>query len=73
MTNCKTNRRTRLKTYNVAYYLEQGFAINVKAKSASDAERIVRKRLDDETYELTGSERVHYDDGIIIGSSEVRS
>ena len=73
MTKCKIKRRTRLKTYNVGYYLEQGFAINVKAKSASDAERIVRKRLDDETYELTGSERVHYDDGIIIGSSEVRS
>ena len=34
MTKCKTKRRTRLKTYNVGYYLEQGFAIDIKAKSA---------------------------------------
>ena len=73
MTNCKTKRRSRLKTYNVGYYLEQGFSINIKARSAEHAERIVRKRLDDEACELTGSERVHYDDGIIIGSSEVCS
>ena len=73
MTKCKTKRRTRLKTYNVGYYLEEGFCIEVKARSADDAERIVRKHLDDEACEFPGSTRVHYDDGIIIGSLEVRA
>ena len=72
MTKCKIKRRTRLKTYNVGYYLEQGFAINVKAQSADDAERIIRKRLDDECCELPGSTRVHYDDGM-VGAEEVCS
>ena len=65
MTKRKTKLRTRLKTFNVGYYLEEGFIINVKAKSEDDAERIVQKRLDDECGERSGSTRVHYDDGIV--------
>jgi hypothetical protein len=64
--------RATTKTYRVGYYLEQGFAINVQARSVKDAERIIRTRLDDECGELEGSERVHYDDGI-VGADEVRS
>lgn len=60
------------KTYRVGYYLEQGFAITVKAKSADDAERIIRKRLRDQCGELKGSTRVHYDDGL-TGADAVRS
>ena len=64
--------RTKLKTYDVGYYLEQGFTISVRGCSAANAERIVRRRLDDANDELPGSERVHYDDGI-VGAEEVRS
>jgi hypothetical protein len=53
-----------LKTFRVGYYLEQGFAINVRARSERDAERSICKRLDDECGELELSTRVHYDDGI---------
>ena len=63
--------RGKKKTYRVGYYLEQGFAINVRAKSAEDAEDIISKRLEDECGELEGSERVHYDDGI-VGAYEVQ-
>jgi hypothetical protein len=70
MTNTR-KPRAKLTTYDVGYYLEQGFTISVKASSAENAERIVRKRLDDTSDELTGSERVHYDDGI-TGATEVR-
>jgi hypothetical protein len=64
--------RVKLKTFDVGYYMEQGFTISVKAASAENAERIVRKRLDDANDKLAGSERVHYDDGI-TGAQEVRS
>ena len=72
MTKPKAKRRTRQQTYCVGYYLEEGFTINVEAKSAADAERIIRKRLDEECGELSGSTRVHYDDGI-TDADEVRS
>ena len=64
--------RNKTKSYRVGYYLEQGFAITVQAKSADDAERIIRKRLRDECGELQGSTRVHYDDGL-TGADEVQS
>ena len=60
-----------LKTFRVGYYLEQGFAINVRARSADAAERSIRTRLNDECGELELSTRVHYDDGIAC-VSEVR-
>lgn len=72
MTGIIRKPRVKLKTFDVGYYLEQGFTISVKAGSAENAERIVRKRLDDASDELAGSERVHYDDGI-TGASEVHS
>ena len=72
MTKRKIKRRTRLKTYSVGYYLEEGYCIDVKAKSADDAGRIIRNRLDDECGELSGSTRVHYDDGM-VGAAEVQS
>ena len=72
MTGIIRKPRVKLKTFDVGYYLEQGFTISVKAGSAENAERIVRKRLDDANDELVGSERVHYDDGI-TGASEARS
>ena len=53
--------KTRLKTFAVAYCVELGFSINVKAASAENAERNVKKRLDDECDVLPGSTRVHYD------------
>jgi hypothetical protein len=71
MTGITRKPRAKLKTYDVGYYLEQGFTISVKACSADNAERIVRKRLDDANDKLPGSERVHYDDGI-TGADEVR-
>jgi hypothetical protein len=71
MTGITRKPRAKLTTYDVGYYLEQGFTISVKASSAENAERIVRKRLDDASDELAGSERVHYDDGI-TGADEVR-
>ncbi len=66
-------RRAELRRFSVGYYLEQGFQITVKARSAADAERIVRRRLDTEAGELKGSTRVHYDDDVLLGSQEVRS
>jgi hypothetical protein len=65
-------QQPELKTFRVGYYLEQGFAINVRARSEREAERSIRKRLDDECGELELSTRVHYDDGIAC-VSEVRS
>jgi hypothetical protein len=72
MTNRKPKQPPELKTFRVGYYLEQGFAINVRARSERAAERSIRKRLDDECGELELSTRVHYDDGIAC-VSEVRS
>ena len=72
MTNRATKHRQRLKTFSVAYNLEQGFFINVKARSAAAAERSVRQWLDDNYDEFPGSERVHYDGGI-TGVDEVQS
>jgi hypothetical protein len=63
--------RTKLKTFEVTYCVEQGFSIIVKAKSAELAEEIVEQRLDDECDVLEGSVRVHYD-GFIASSSEVK-
>jgi hypothetical protein len=68
----KPKQSPELKTFRVGYFLEQGFAINVRARSEREAERSIRKRLDDECGELELSTRVHYDDGI-ASVSEVRS
>ena len=65
------SKRAKLKTFDVAYYLEQGFSISVKSSSAQNAERIVRRRLNDAMCELSGSERVHYNDDI-VGVEEVK-
>ena len=62
----------RLRTYRVGYYLEEGFVVNVKARSIRDAERIIRQRLDDQAGEHDRSTRVHYADDI-TGTDEVRS
>ncbi|MEQ1615671.1 MAG: hypothetical protein ABL904_23195 [Hyphomicrobiaceae bacterium] len=72
MTSVVSKARTKLKTFAVAYCVEQGFSINVKAKSAENAERNVKKRLDDECDVLPGSTRVHYD-GFTACVDEVRS
>ncbi len=71
MTECSTRNRPRLRRFSVGYYLEQGFVVTVSARSAADAARIVRNRLDTECGAIAGSERVHYDDGI-TGTSEVQ-
>lgn len=55
---------SKLRTYSVGYWVEQGYAITVEAKSAKHAERIVRQRLDDHIDRLPKSERVHHDDGV---------
>jgi hypothetical protein len=70
MTNVGTTSR-KFKTYIVSYSLDEGFLITVKAASAENAERIVRKRLDEFSAELPGSERVHYDD-CVNGADEVQ-
>jgi hypothetical protein len=66
----KSKTSAKLKTFAVLYCVEQGFSINVKAKSAESAERNIRKRLDDENDVLAGSDRVHYD-GFTAGVDEV--
>jgi hypothetical protein len=66
-----SNRNLKLKAYEVSYCVEQGFAIIVHAKSADDAECIVKERLDDEMDVLDGSRRVHYD-GYTVDAKEVR-
>ena len=71
MTGIIRKPRTKLKTFEVAYSVEQGFSIIVKAKSAEVAEEIVEQRLDDECDVLEGSTRVHYD-GFIASCSEVK-
>ena len=48
------------KLFEVAYIVEQGYAITLQAPSPEDAERIVRERLDDEMDVLDGSTRVHH-------------
>ena len=65
MTKLKAKKRTRLKSFRVGYFLEQGFAINVRAKSTADAERIVENLLAQDHDELPGSERVHCDYGVV--------
>ena len=59
----KTTRKSKpkLKTFDVAYCVEQGFSIAVQATTADEAERIIDERLDDEMDVLSGSTRVHYD------------
>lgn len=49
-----------LKTFTVAYIVEQGYAIAVAAATAEDAVCIVKARLDDELDVLDGSTRVHH-------------
>ncbi len=60
------------KLFEVAYFVEQGYALTVQADTADDAERIVRQRLDEEADVLDGSRRVHHSHGI-AGVEEVRS
>jgi hypothetical protein len=72
MTGIIRYRRVRLKTFDVSYYLKQGFTISVRASSAARAERMVRKMLDEGQGQLEGSSRIHYDDGI-VGVDEVLS
>jgi hypothetical protein len=55
---------TKPKTYRVGYWIEQGYAITVAARSPAHAERLVRQRLDQEADTLDGSERVHHDDSV---------
>lgn len=64
----------KLKTFDVAYCVEQGFSIEVQAASADEAERIIEERLEEECDVLPGSTRVHYD-GFTASSyeREVRS
>ncbi len=62
--------RDALKSFKVTYALEQGFAVNIDAATAEDAEAAVRKRLDEEQSTLGGSERVH-SEGIVIEAEEV--
>lgn len=60
------------KLFEVAYIVEQGYALTVQADTADDAERMVRERLDDELDVLDGSIRVHhFHDTVSVG--EVRS
>ena len=53
-----------LRAYYVSYYVQAGYQIEVKARSAAQAEKLIRERLADERDVLDGSERVYYDDGI---------
>ena len=53
------------RSFNVSYYLEQGFAVRVEAKSEAGAERIVRRYLDNEADELPHSTRVHFDSNVV--------
>lgn len=60
------------KLFEVAYVVEQGYAITVQAASPEEAVLIVRQRLDDEMDVLDGSTRVHhFHDTVSVG--EVRS
>ena len=59
-------------SFNVSYYLEQGFVVRVTAKSEAAAERIVRRYLENEADELPLSTRVHFD-GNVVDTEEVRS
>jgi predicted dinucleotide-utilizing enzyme len=71
MTGKTGKQRRKLKTFEVAYCVEQGFSIIVNAASAELAEEIVEQRLDDECDVLEGSTRVHYD-GFVASSGEVK-
>jgi predicted dinucleotide-utilizing enzyme len=71
MTGKTGKQRSKLKTFEVTYCVEQGFSIIVNAASAELAEEIVEQRLDDECDVLEGSTRVHYD-GFVASSSEVK-
>lgn len=63
--------RPKRKSFDVAYCVEQGFFIRIRAQSAANAERAVRRRLDDACDVLPNSERVHYD-GVVASSREVQ-
>jgi hypothetical protein len=53
-----------LKTFNVDYWIEQGFAVNVQAHTEDEAVALVAELLDEESGQLPHSERVHYDGGV---------
>ena len=55
---------SKVRTYRVGYWIEQGYVLTVQARSQLHAERIVRCQLDIETDRLEDSERVHHADGI---------
>lgn len=59
------------KLFEVAYFVEQGYALSVQADTADAAKRIVRQRLEEEADVLDGSRRVHHSHGI-TGVEEVR-
>lgn len=74
MTKRKRQLKPALKTFDVAYCVEQGFSIPVRATSADEAEDIIKERLDEECDVLPGSTRVHYDGFIACAHErEVRS
>lgn len=60
MRNTTRKSKSKQKSFDVAYCVEQGFSIEVKAISADEAERIIEERLDDECDVLLGSKRVHF-------------
>lgn len=69
MSNPTRKAKTKLKTFDVLYCVEQGFSIEAQARSDDEAERIIRDRLNEETDVLSGSTRVHYD-GFTAGAEE---
>lgn len=72
MTRSNLKAKAKLKTFSVAYCVEQGFSINVRARSAEAAEEIIERRLNDECDVLQGSKRVHYE-GFTASVDEVHS
>jgi len=59
MTKKTVKRRQRFKHFEVPYCAEESFVVVVKARDADHAERIVRKRLEEEGTALKDSTCVH--------------
>lgn len=55
---------SKLRTYRVSYWIEQGYDVLVEARSPTRAQDRVKRMLDDKCDRLDNSKRVHHDGGV---------
>ncbi len=65
MSDVRSPNGGSLKSFRIAYYLDQTFTVMVEAETAEEAERIVNDRLFDDYGILPGSWRTQHGHGTL--------